>query len=295
MKILSLECPYCCAPLSVSSELKRIKCEYCGQTVLIENELENSYESGYEFERGRRDANNVSASELAEMVRELIEPWDNYGRLIAEEKRLKKEIKTYQKQEKEEASKSSEGNLVPYFVAGAMFLGMGLIAIGYTSWHILLWALIISIVFLIALLPRRTDNSQVFLSKLDRYDSVCQELDEIESKYNFDIVPQDYRYEEAMIFIYKALRNQRAYSIQDAINLYEEYLYREEMKTLQREQIELEKKQGSQQKRELDEQLIFQQRDVEKKKSGITADGVITAGSIVVAGIKIAREIKKNL
>ena len=43
-------------------------------------------------------------------------------------------------------------------------------------------------------------------------------------------IPEDYRYSEALRFMLKKLRNGRADNLKEAINLYEDYIYKQEMK-----------------------------------------------------------------
>ena len=60
MKYLDASCPYCGAP--VITDRKGVGlCEYCGQYVIWDNRseqyvLEDAYKAGYEFEKGRQQA-----------------------------------------------------------------------------------------------------------------------------------------------------------------------------------------------------------------------------------------------
>ena len=53
-----------------------------------------------------------------------------------------------------------------------------------------------------------------------------------------DVIPPDYRYRQAMTFFYNALKNQRAMTMQEAVNLYEDYLHKNRMEQMQAEQIQ---------------------------------------------------------
>lgn len=58
MKLISLQCKNCGATLEVNRELTKCMCTYCGNEMLIDNEiqtykLENGYQFGYEQELGR--------------------------------------------------------------------------------------------------------------------------------------------------------------------------------------------------------------------------------------------------
>lgn len=52
---------------------------------------------------------------------------------------------------------------------------------------------------------------------------------------NIDIVPVDYRYPLAVEYIYKCLKNQRAATIGEAINLYEDQIHKWKMESMQQE------------------------------------------------------------
>ena len=56
MKVLNTTCPHCGASLPVNDKSKLVKCEYCGASLLIYNELVQAEESGYYFEKGRQRA-----------------------------------------------------------------------------------------------------------------------------------------------------------------------------------------------------------------------------------------------
>ena len=57
--------------------------------------------------------------------------------------------------------------------------------------------------------------------------------------HNAEIIPPDYRYRQAMDFIYNALRNQRAMTMQEAVNLYENYLRDNRLMAMQAEQARI--------------------------------------------------------
>lgn len=58
MKLLQTACPRCGANMRVISEANKAVCDYCGTTVLIDDEIKrieytNAEEAGYKFEKGR--------------------------------------------------------------------------------------------------------------------------------------------------------------------------------------------------------------------------------------------------
>ena len=71
-------------------------------------------------------------------------------------------------------------------------------------------------------------------------DEIRQEMEEYYSQ-NSDILasfPPDYQYTQAVYFFYKALVNGRADSLKEAINLYEDYLYKKDLAETMRERHE---------------------------------------------------------
>lgn len=55
--------------------------------------------------------------------------------------------------------------------------------------------------------------------------------------HNIDVIPPDYRYRDAMAFFYNALRNQRAMTMQEAVNLYEDHLHKNRIEAMEAEQL----------------------------------------------------------
>lgn len=91
-----------------------------------------------------------------------------------------------------------------------------------------------------------------------------------------DIVPREYCYVEALEYLLRVLQTGRAETMKEALNLYEEYMYREEMRSMQTqqsqaidgvsEQIDLQTQLIENQGRQLSEQLGQVQRTANKAK-----------------------------
>lgn len=61
MKLISTVCPNCGASLQVDADKKKLTCNYCGNDILIDDEVkhvqyDNAEETGYNFEKGRQRA-----------------------------------------------------------------------------------------------------------------------------------------------------------------------------------------------------------------------------------------------
>ena len=74
MKLIDLTCSRCGAVLKVNSELQKCICQYCGNEMLIDNEivrhqLDNGYQFGYQAELGRQQAlNDLKLQQQQQMV-----------------------------------------------------------------------------------------------------------------------------------------------------------------------------------------------------------------------------------
>lgn len=61
MKLTTMDCPRCGAPIQVPNHAKNVVCEYCNSTIAVESDsgqvdLSNAEEAGYNFEKGRQRA-----------------------------------------------------------------------------------------------------------------------------------------------------------------------------------------------------------------------------------------------
>lgn len=73
MKIVSMACPHCGAALQLDADQKNLKCEYCGNSVFVDDEIKhiqinNAEESGYLFEKGRQRAQAESDREYQQNI-----------------------------------------------------------------------------------------------------------------------------------------------------------------------------------------------------------------------------------
>ncbi len=73
MKIINMVCPNCGASLQVDADKSKLTCNYCGNSLLVDDEVQhiqydNAEDAGYQFEKGRQRAqaeqrmNNISTS-----------------------------------------------------------------------------------------------------------------------------------------------------------------------------------------------------------------------------------------
>ena len=97
-KISGYTCPHCGAPLP-STKRGTVYCEVCGSAVTISADASEPREFGYEFERGRYDAqNSIPGAELAEEIRKLIKPLDELRQTTIQLEELKGKFQRAQKE-----------------------------------------------------------------------------------------------------------------------------------------------------------------------------------------------------
>ncbi len=68
MKLVNYKCPGCGAQLTVDTDLKQARCQFCGSFFRIDDEsrpviINNAERAGYEFERGRQRAQHQQVAE----------------------------------------------------------------------------------------------------------------------------------------------------------------------------------------------------------------------------------------
>ena len=61
MKLVDMVCPNCGAKIQADADMGSAKCEHCGSTFILDDEAvhvkyDNAYEAGYQFEKGRQQA-----------------------------------------------------------------------------------------------------------------------------------------------------------------------------------------------------------------------------------------------
>lgn len=97
MKLITLRCPNCNSQLEVNGELTQATCNYCGATILIDDEVNkvkfvNTKEAGYEFEKGRQQAQLEQDPEYIKRQREL-DAYERYEASLTPEQKERLEKK----------------------------------------------------------------------------------------------------------------------------------------------------------------------------------------------------------
>jgi hypothetical protein len=245
MKLVTLECPKCNAQLQINAEISQAICNFCGYHFLIDDEVKkvdicirNVREAGREFEYGRRSVIGGN-KELADEVHSLIEPLSRLNELSPAAIRIHNILDKTQKTV--DSDDKPLGRILPWIWFGGVFV---FFLIGMISDTGIVSAILTSLVLAIiafGIVKAIQINRKKTLEKLDlQYKKISDEMKQMNEelrKHNMDIIPPDYRYKEAMVFFYNALNNQRAMTIQEAVNLYEDYLHNNKMEAMQAEQL----------------------------------------------------------
>lgn len=84
MKLIDLTCSKCGATLQVNQDLRKCMCQYCGNEMLIDDEIihhsiDNGFDFGYQAELGRIQAQKEQKEQIQQIQKEY---FINAGRLV---------------------------------------------------------------------------------------------------------------------------------------------------------------------------------------------------------------------
>lgn len=306
MKLTSLECPKCNAPLEINPESTNITCSCCGCHFLIDSESgkampdsEDIYKMGYAFERGRYERQSQECRNLANRIKALKEP---IMKLQAGKKALEllstqiSCIKTRQQKQASFTEKIKSYRIPVCLLALTIVLsmlgvGLGITLIGIITSVILFW--IISA-------KRRKDQetvSKLIQQKTEELAKTRNEIHSIATTYDIELIPEKYHNEAAMDFICEVLCNQRAINLSQALNLYEDDLHKKRMENFQREQLEMQRAERLQRERlEMQRMQMMQQTQYTQNAKKQSTENSLELGSLLKAGgmlLAVASFIKK--
>lgn len=295
-------CPYCGASLP-ASEMGTIICDFCGSSVVIQDDgvsLENARQMGYEFERGRYDAqNSPQGAALARKIKELIQPIDDLNQTTTQIDELKKKIQST-------TAKRRIGINMKWLWLG-LFVLFVLSRITHVSVTPLVWLVTIVILALFSIFDKlQRKASQKEITALNKkLDAANAHLKWLYDTYDIDYIPDDYKRAEPMSFFARVLLTGQAMSLHQAIKLYEEDRRQKEAVRYQAEQLELQVQQLALQKQQLQQEREFRERQLqqerkfheqqleqEKQNKGM---GLGTAVAAVGTAAVIAKNIRKML
>ena len=325
MKLITLECPNCNASLQVNEELSEAQCNYCGKHFVIDREmLRNAKQDGYDFEKGRMEAAETSSEELARRIKAVKEPLDRIYDLNDEledlewkRKNLDEGYASYSKYCSFFNSPFGKNiafvslDIILLIVVCVRFMN-GMRASTMLGWLVFGIISALALILVAGIFHWREDNYFKSLDKMDqKIGAVKDEMADVEDSTDIGFIPEKYRHREAINFIYDSARRKRANTMQQAINLYEDKLQRDELERVRQQQFDEMKEYYEQQLDETRKQTAALKKlnkrpteriverntvYVEKEDEGnSTLQAISTAGGLIVAGSMIAKAIKKGL
>ena len=292
-KVSVHSCPNCGAPLP-NSERDPKFCPFCGTPIKIvpESVLEiEPRKFGYEFEKGRYDAqNSIPGSELANEIRKLIKPTEELALAYNRLDELEQKVQASEK----EMQDSVTANLILMYglpVVGFYFL----YRVNVPVIAAIVSALLFFAVLRISITLRKKARTATYTDYKAKVEAASAHIDKLYDTYNFNLVPEEYLYREAMTYFVKVLSGGRAASLQQAINLYEDEKHRKKQIQIQQEQLALKQQEIDIQRQQLEDQKEFNAKKLElaQQKKGVDW-GSVAAAAGAVAGVALSFKNKRK-
>ena len=244
-------CQKCGAELDKNARF----CTKCGQKRIMMSNNDQINENQYSSPSNTYK----SGSELTEILSRLVGPINEITRLASKADAVSRGITSLEKKDRvdnpEQRTVFAILIAIPVGAIAGLYawycVALGIMVFTGETWvreHFGIISLLISMVacvILCAIISRRIldgmheSRKKTIQKSKDNYNeiimqvnSICSGLDQNEVA----LIPPDYRYGHAVEFFYKALLNQRAVNMQQAVNLYEDTLHKERMESLQVQQ-----------------------------------------------------------
>ena len=216
MQFAEMKCPNCGAEIKIDRSRKEAYCESCGTKLFVED-IQSTNQLGQP----------VADASLVDLLKNVAPLYSEKASMDSQIKEKEDSIKLYQS--KANSIKLPFYNveylniyLIAAVVCGVLTL-IGLYANAYM--FLLCGALTVGAVYMYL----NTKEKQAVMQEIVKNQSDISDLkkasDDVDrklSEYAIDAIPQQYRQSEAIIFFCGVLENQRANTMQQAINLYEE-------------------------------------------------------------------------
>lgn len=316
MKLVSMNCPHCNGPLKVNPELAQASCNYCGFQFMIDDEIkkvkisEEDYEPiGKAMNDARLESDRKTAAEALEKVGKIRDSYKKTNELQGRGQFLRSRLYDDERRIASIESWMKFWNFLPNSLSLFIFpvgIFVLFLIIGIASWFaaggIIAAGLVIAFLSYFGFRWMRNKQSFDYGNLVAEANSIKadiaktdKELQEVKNDADFSFVPQKYHNPAALNFIYQVLYDKRANNLSQAINLYEENIYRSNMQRMQDEQIRLQKQQLEEMRQQQEERDTSRKKDKDK---GIDAASVIsTAGKVAATGLflKAGHDILKGI
>ena len=221
MNLTPIRCPTCDAPITLDPGSLEGHCAYCGQHCVLECTPDRA------------------STKLANQVEELIAPLSELTVLGDAFEALSAQLAQLQERAQERAKRSLKGMAKAYGVLALVLVWSMANGAGPAFWL----PVGIGVIPILAMI-RRVDMAELrksVTSKKKECAAVKEEIRRLRASYDFEIIPENYLNKDALQFFHRALKNQRATTIQQAIDLYEDVLHKIRVEKLLEEQITLQR------------------------------------------------------
>ena len=220
MNVIKISCPNCGATLLARETDTKVYCKTCDYDILLEDDTQDGYGGDAEY-----------AYALADEIDEVFDVLSNYGKITAEKEELQK-----QKNSLAQKGGISEnfGKVISYGLASviAIVLMILLNLMGAPTILFFLCGFVAALSYLVlgTIMIQFAQTATLAVSDLtkaiDERDDKLLEYDKILRLHRRLNIPLEYRNQRAVTFFQEVLRNGEAYSIEDAVYIYEQELKR---------------------------------------------------------------------
>lgn len=303
MRLISFDCPCCGAKIDSDLDKKSVKCEYCDKEIVFDEEFQrvvlnpqNIRELAEEINKGTREQSSSNRTNLIDAVRKIRDSISEYQLIQSTIQQKKTKLTEKTSQRKRIASPLCK--IIPW-AAAVLMLFILVQMVRYSSIFILLRLLIFMLGIVVGFVTFRViyfvlNNSVIELdAKINNLNSEILEdsnkLAALRKDNGYDILPEKYVNAGAVDYIFDVLKNQRASTIQQAINLYEDKLHQDKMEEMRREELRI-------QQQQLDELKDMNERSKQEKESDdLNIAGVAAAAGALAVGAAIVKKIKDEI
>jgi len=303
MKLVSFACPCCGATIKSDISGKKIKCEYCEKEIYVDDEFqriilspENIRNLADEINRSTVEAQNKGADpKLISGIRELRDAIENSNSLKNELDSKKNRLNYISDLRKKQILPM---HLIPW-AACLIMMFISIQMLRYSTVFIPIKSLlfltgvvinVISFRIISHRMRRIVDNLDKIIKRteIDIAD-ITKKIKEYDSVPR-DMIPERYQYVMALDYIYDAFVGKRAFTIQQAINLYEEKRYNDRMAELHEQELYLTK-------RQLEELKLLKTQNEQMRKvnqKNALGEFALIGGSVAIMAA-VAKKIKDEI
>lgn len=294
MRLIAAKCPQCQADVKINLEAKKAYCTYCGANLILDDEVDhiqfdNMQEAGFDFERGRQQAEDYINLELAQKLRNELYDINLIQELQAEQERKDCELRELQNDTEAAIFYSNSMRFkLPVWIGFVIPLVLTLIALFAQNIIWLYISLLTAFVWICFVCVNSKKYGNLLLAIDDmqyQSEAIAEELSQIETQLSVldksaSSVPSKYRNVDAIEFFIDVLESGRALNLRECILVYEQAILDAERFELQQEQLELQREQLKLQMQTNDE---LRRNTKAAENTSRKADNAVSAASVAGA------------